>query len=126
MDDGTVNYIRNSVKVVIDAYNGSMDFYVVDPKDPVIATYRRIFPDLFKDGARCRPRCRRTSAIRRACSTSRRSMYDTFHMTDPQVFYNRDDAWRVPVRQSDRYQRAAGSLLHDDAPAGRDRRTSSC
>jgi uncharacterized membrane protein (UPF0182 family) len=46
--DGATNYIRNSVKVIIDAYNGTVDFHVVDPSDPVVATYQRIFPRLFK------------------------------------------------------------------------------
>ena len=76
-DGGDVNYIRNSVKVVIDAYNGTVDFYVSDPADPIVATYRRIFPRCSSRSMRCRPICKstfatpRTSSIFRLCSIAR-------------------------------------------------------
>ena len=70
---GEINYMRNSVKVSIDAYDGSLAFYVWDESDPIVQTYRRIFPDLFRDGkTRCRRVCGATSAIRRTSSRSRR------------------------------------------------------
>jgi uncharacterized protein len=96
MDEGPANYIRNSVKVIIDAYTGAMDFYVVDPKDPVIATYRAIFPTLFKDGAAMPAALRAHLRYPERMFNIQAQMYDTFHMTDPQVFYNRGDAWRAP------------------------------
>ncbi|HET7081768.1 MAG TPA: UPF0182 family protein [Chloroflexia bacterium] len=95
-DYGTVNYIRNSVKVVVDAYNGSMSFYVVDPKDPVITTYRRIFPDLFKDASQMPASLQAHVRYPEGMFNIQARTYDTFHMTDPQVFYNKGDAWRVP------------------------------
>jgi hypothetical protein len=91
------NYIRNSVKVVIDAYNGSVNFYVADAKDPIIQTWAAIFPDLFKP----------LSALPAALHNHIRYPQDlfrvqseqlmTYHMTDPQVFYNREDQWQVPT-----------------------------
>ena len=56
------------MKVVVDAYNGTVDFYLMDPADPIAATYQRIFPGLFKPFAACRRACRSTFAIRRTCS----------------------------------------------------------
>jgi uncharacterized membrane protein (UPF0182 family) len=91
------NYIRNSVKVVIDAYNGSVNFYVADARDPIIQTWAAIFPDLFKP----------LSAMPAALHDHIRYPQDlfrvqsdqlmTYHMTDPQVFYNREDQWQVPT-----------------------------
>ncbi|HMA35949.1 MAG TPA: UPF0182 family protein, partial [Chloroflexia bacterium] len=96
-DTGTdqINYIRNSVKVVIDAYSGAMDFYVVDAKDPVIATYRRIFPTLFKDQAAMPAGLQAHLRYPEELFNIQAQMYDTFHMTDPSVFYNRGDAWKA-------------------------------
>lgn len=96
MNFDSVNYIRNSVKVVVDAYNGTLDFYVVDDKDPLIATYRRIFPTLFKDGATMPAGLQAHLRYPESMFNAQAIMYDTYHMTDPQVFYNRGDAWKVP------------------------------
>ncbi len=63
-----INYIRNSVKVVVDAYTGDTDFYMSDPDDPVIKTWQRVFPAMFKPMSRCRRTCARTSAIRKIFS----------------------------------------------------------
>ncbi|MGI8586711.1 MAG: UPF0182 family membrane protein [Chloroflexia bacterium] len=94
--DGNTNYIRNSVKIVIDAYNGAMTFYVVDPTDPMIATYRRIFPSLFKDGATMPATLQAHIRYPETLFNVQAQMYELFHITDPQVFYNRGDAWNVP------------------------------
>jgi len=67
----TFNYMRNSVKVVMDAYDGSMTFYVADPSDPLIRAWQGVFPTLFSRSARCPRTSRRTSVSRRSCSTSR-------------------------------------------------------
>ncbi len=91
------NYIRNSVKVVIDAYNGSVDFYVADTQDPLIASWGAIFPHLLRPLDAMPPALR--SHIRYPVDLfkiqSERLL--TYHMTDPQVFYNREDHWQVPT-----------------------------
>lgn len=90
------NYIRNSVKVVIDAYNGDVDFYVADPKDSIIQTWSGIFPGLFKPldtmPAALRSHIRYPQDLFKV--QSERLL--TYHMTDPQVFYNREDQWQIP------------------------------
>jgi uncharacterized membrane protein (UPF0182 family) len=87
------NYIRNSVKAVMDAYNGSVDFYVIDPKDPVLQVYRAAFPELFKDlaalPAGLKPHLRYPSNL----FTVQVGKYNRYHMTIPQVFYNNEDLW---------------------------------
>ena len=91
-----INYIRNSIKVVIDAYNGSVNFYTADPNDPIIATWSKIFPNTFKP-LNTMPVTLR-SHIRYPVDffkiQSERLM--TYHMTDAQVFYNREDQWQIP------------------------------
>jgi len=91
-----INYIRNSIKVVIDAYNGSVNFYIADKSDPIIATWSRIFPNTFKPLSAMPASLR--SHIRYPVDffkiQSERLM--TYHMTDPQVFYNREDQWQIP------------------------------
>ena len=91
-----INYIRNSVKVVIDAYHGSVSFYVADPTDPIITTWSSVLPSLFKP----------LTAMPASLQSHRRYPVDFFklqserllvyHMTDPQVFYNREDQWQIP------------------------------
>ncbi|MEH2415719.1 UPF0182 family protein [Nostoc sp.] len=91
-----INYIRNSIKVVIDAYNGSVNFYIADPNDPIIATWSAIFPKMFKPLSTMSVNLR--SHIRYPVDffkiQSERLM--TYHMTDSQVFYNREDQWQIP------------------------------
>lgn len=90
------NYIRNSVKVVIDAYHGSVDFYVAEPQDPIIQTWTTIFPGLFKP-LEAMP-AGLWSHIRYPVDffSIQSERLRTYHMTDPQVFYNREDQWQVP------------------------------
>jgi hypothetical protein len=90
-----VNYMRNSVKVVIDAYNGTTTFYVFDPQDPVISAYRRIFPALFKDAAAMPPALRKHVRYPELLLKLQAAVYGLYHMTHPQVFYNREDLWTV-------------------------------
>ena len=73
MEGGAANYIRNSVKIVIDAYNGSVNFYVSDPADPIVRTYRRIFPALFKPFSAMPADLRKHIRYPRICFLSRRS-----------------------------------------------------
>ena len=103
-----INYIRNSVKVVIDAYNGDVSYYIIDPSDPLVQTYSKIFPTLFKP-AQDMPAFLRTH-IRYPTDlfNIQAQMYATYHMTDPQVFYNREDLWSIPQQF---YKKVQQSIL---------------
>jgi uncharacterized protein len=90
-----INYMRNSVKVVIDAYNGTTTFYVFDPSDPLIAAYRNIFPQLFKDASAMPLDLRRHVRYPELLLRLQAAAYGLYHMTDPVVFYNREDLWTV-------------------------------
>lgn len=91
------NYIRNSIKVVVDAYHGSVDFYVADPDDPVIQAWMAIFPGLFKP-LDAMPAALRSHIRYPADLFSIQSdRLLTYHMTDPTVFYNREDQWQLPT-----------------------------
>ncbi len=95
LDGNFVNYMRNSVKVVVDAYDGTTTFYVFDTEDPIIATYRRIFPSLFKDAALMPPGLRKHVRYPELLLKLQAEVYGLYHMTDPQAFYNREDLWTV-------------------------------
>ncbi|RNC28837.1 MAG: hypothetical protein AWM53_01279 [Candidatus Dichloromethanomonas elyunquensis] len=90
------NYIRNSVKVIIDAYDGTVDFYAVDPSDPVLQTYSRIFPGVFKDLSQMPGSLQSHLRYPETLFTIQANILKTFHMTDPSVFYNKEDAWGIP------------------------------
>jgi hypothetical protein len=90
-----INYMRNSVKVVIDAYDGTTTFYVFDSQDPIIAAYRQIFPDLFKDAAAMPPDLRKHVRYPELLLKMQAAVYGLYHMSAPQVFYNREDLWTV-------------------------------
>jgi len=90
-----INYMRNSVKAVIDAYDGTTTFYVFDPQDPIIMAYRQIFPVLFKDAAAMPPVLRKHVRYPELLLKLQAAVYGLYHMTDPQVFYNREDLWTV-------------------------------
>jgi uncharacterized protein len=87
--------MRNSVKAVIDAYNGTITFYVFDPKDPVLAAYRRVFPSLFKDASAMPQDLRQHVRYPESLLQMQAAVYGLYHMTDPEVFYNREDLWNV-------------------------------
>ncbi|HEX4036685.1 MAG TPA: UPF0182 family protein [Acidobacteriaceae bacterium] len=95
LGDGTVNYMRNSVKAVIDAYTGATTFYVFDTKDPVLGAWRRIFPSLFRDAALMPPDLRRHIRYPQLLLEEQAAVYGLYHMSDPEVFYNREDLWTV-------------------------------
>ncbi|HEY2470316.1 MAG TPA: UPF0182 family protein [Terracidiphilus sp.] len=90
-----VNYVRNSVKVVVDAYNGTVTFYVFDPHDPIINAYRNIFPQLFKDASEMPTDLHRHVRYPELLLREQAAAYGLYHMTDPVVFYNREDLWTV-------------------------------
>lgn len=89
------NYIRNSVKVVIDAYDGTVDFYAVDLKDPILQTYRKIFPGVFKDLSQMPPALKTHLRYPETLFTIQSNMLKNFHMTDTTVFYNKEDSWDI-------------------------------
>ncbi|HKN29604.1 MAG TPA: UPF0182 family protein [Roseiarcus sp.] len=93
---GDINYIRNSVKIVIDAYNGTVTFYVADAADPIVATYRRIFPSLFKPLDAMPPDLQQHIRYPEDLFTIQALQYRAFHMDVPEVFYNREDLWQFP------------------------------
>jgi uncharacterized membrane protein (UPF0182 family) len=95
LGDDLINYMRNSVKVVIDAYDGATTFYVFDNADPIISTYRRLFPTLFKDAAAMPPDLRKHVRYPELLLEMQAQAYGLYHMTDPEVFYNREDLWSV-------------------------------
>src|SRR5207253_3731226 len=92
---GRVNYVRNSVKAVIDAYDGTTTFYVFDTEDPIIAAYRAIFPSLFKDASAMTPDMRKHVRYPELLLKLQAAVYGLYHMTDPGAFYNREDLWTV-------------------------------
>ncbi len=95
LDNNPINYMRNSVKVVIDAYDGTTTFYVFDTEDPIIAAYRRIFPDLFKDASLMPAGLRKHVRYPELLLKLQAEVYGLYHMTDPEAFYNREDLWTV-------------------------------
>jgi len=95
LGNNPINYMRNSVKVVIDAYDGTTTFYVFDAEDPIIAAYRRIFPDLFKDASLMPPGLRKHVRYPELLLKLQAEVYGLYHMTDPEAFYNREDLWTV-------------------------------
>ena len=91
-----LNYIRNSVKVVMNAYDGSLQFYVADQSDPLIQTYQRIFPGLFVPMADMPTGLRQHVRYPEDMFRIQAERLNTFHMQDPAVFYNREDVWAIP------------------------------
>jgi uncharacterized membrane protein (UPF0182 family) len=91
-----LNYIRNSVKVVVDMYDGTVSFYVMDSHDPVLEVYRRAFPGVFKDLNQLSADLKLHLRYPQDLFGIQATQYESFHMTDPQVFYNREDLWVPP------------------------------
>jgi uncharacterized membrane protein (UPF0182 family) len=94
---GRVNYIRNAVKVTIDAYHGTTVFHLLDPGDPIAATIGRVFPQLFTPIDAMPKDLRTRLRYPQTIFAIQASMFATFHMTNPAVFYNREDQWEVPT-----------------------------
>jgi uncharacterized protein len=93
------NYIRNSVKVVMDAYDGSVAFHVIDPDDPVLGAYRRAFPALFRSLDELPDGLLEHLRYPQDLFEAQVARYAAYHMQDPQVFYNREDLWTVPFEK---------------------------
>ncbi|MCL2926790.1 MAG: UPF0182 family protein [Trichodesmium sp. MAG_R01] len=96
-ENNEFNYIRNSVKVVIDAYNGSVKFYVADPKDPIIRTWKKAFSDMFNSIEEMPTSLYTHIRYPLDLFQVQSEVLSTYHMDDPRVFYNREDLWRVPI-----------------------------
>ena len=96
---GNINYMRNPVKIVVDAYNGTVDYYVVDESDPVMGIYQEIFPDIFHSADQVPDGL--TEHFRYPVNFFEVQMqqYTRYHMTNPRVFYNDEDRWRRPFEQ---------------------------
>ncbi|KJF15998.1 UPF0182 family membrane protein [Acidithrix ferrooxidans] len=92
---GNFNYVRNSVKVVIDAYNGSMKFYVTDPRDPIIRSYESIFPGMFTPVSQAPAALVRHFRYPEDLLTVQATMYGYYHITNATAFYNAGDAWTL-------------------------------
>lgn len=92
-----LNYIRNSVKIVIDAYNGTVDFYIADSEDPIIQTYAEIFPDLFHPFSEFPAELISHVRYPQDLFEIQANQYLAYHMTDTRVFYNKEDLWEVPT-----------------------------
>jgi uncharacterized membrane protein (UPF0182 family) len=95
LDSDSVSYMRNSVKVVIDAYDGTTTFYVFDSEDPILAAWRGIFPALFKDASAMPAGLRKHVRYPEMLLQLQAAVYGLYHMTNPEVFYNREDLWTV-------------------------------
>jgi uncharacterized protein len=95
LGENSINYVRNSVKVIIDAYDGTTTFYIFDSQDPIIAAWRRIFPSLFKDASTMPPGLRTHVRYPEMLLTLQAEVYGLYHMTDAEAFYNREDLWTV-------------------------------
>lgn len=93
---GRYNYIRNSVKVTIDAYDGTMSFHVWDPEDPIIRAWRNAFPALFRDGESMQAELKNHIRYPEDLFRVQTQVYLRYHMTEPQEFYTREDLWVIP------------------------------
>ncbi|MEW5720288.1 MAG: UPF0182 family protein, partial [Chloroflexota bacterium] len=96
-----VNYIRNAVKIAIDAYDGATTFYIAEPDEPILKAYRAIFPALFKPMEQLPASLRDHLRYPEGLFSTQAAMYQTYHMQDPLVFYNKEDLWAVPNESAD-------------------------
>jgi uncharacterized membrane protein (UPF0182 family) len=97
----SLNYIRNSVKITINAYDGSMVFYIADMNDPIVRTYDRAFPGTMQPLSKMPADLGRHVRYPEDIFNIQTAIYSTYHMEDPQIFYNREDQWEVPAMGPD-------------------------
>ncbi len=93
---GNVNYIRNAAKIVVDAYNGDVTYYISDPDDPIIRSYERAFPGLFKPFSDMPEGLQAHVRYPNDLFEIQTQQYLRYHMTDVRVFYNQEDVWEIP------------------------------
>jgi hypothetical protein len=96
-----LNYIRNSVKVIVDMYDGTVFFFIMDPQDPILKVYQRAFPGVFKPLNELPSDLKLHLRYPQDLFAIQATEYQSFHMTDPQVFYNREDLWVPPLEKYD-------------------------
>ncbi|MEK7633549.1 MAG: UPF0182 family protein [Patescibacteria group bacterium] len=106
----SINYIRNSVKIVIDAYDGSINFYQVDIKDPIIQTYAKIFPNLFQPMSKIPKSLLSHLRYPEDIFSIQTSVYMIYHMDQPQIFYNKEDQWEIPTISEEQKQDATSEV----------------
>ncbi|MDX1412329.1 MAG: UPF0182 family protein, partial [Nitrospirales bacterium] len=92
-----INYIRNSVKITIDAYDGTINFYIAEPDDPIVRTYARVFPEVFQPLDQMPEGLRRHLRYPTDLFSTQTEQYLRYHMTDTRVFYNQEDVWQIPL-----------------------------
>jgi uncharacterized protein len=97
---GRINYIRNAVKATVDAYDGTTHMYVFAPGDPIIAAYQNLFPNLFLPASAMPADLRAHARYPETLFRIQAEIYRTYHMTDPQAFYNKEDVWDLPMHTS--------------------------
>ena len=90
---GEVTYIRNSVKITMDAYNGNIDFYLFDPQDPIAGAYSTIYPGLFKDASQMPDELKQHVRYPKEIFETQMAIYAKYHQNDPEVFYQQEDTW---------------------------------
>ncbi len=105
-----VNYIRNSVKAVIDAYDGSVILYLANTEDPIIRTYAKIFPKMFRPLSELPKSLRSHLRYPEDIFTLQTAVYATYHMDDPQIFYNKEDQWEIPAVTIEGDQNITGKI----------------
>lgn len=105
-----VNYVRNSVKAVVDAYNGSIVFYQADAEDPILKTYNVIFPGTFKPLAEMPASLASHLRYPEDIFALQTAAYSVYHMDDSQVFYNKEDQWEIPAISTDGESSSSGSM----------------
>jgi len=93
---GTLNYMRNAVKATMDAYDGEARIYIFDASDPIIRAYQRLFPQLFLPASAMPPDLRAHARYPETYFRVQAEVYRTYHMRDPQAFYNKEDLWDLP------------------------------
>jgi hypothetical protein len=96
-----INYIRNSVKIVVDAYDGTVDYYLADPRDPIIRAYSRIYPGLLKGMDRMPADLKAHIRYPKDIFDIQMSIYAKYHQTDPEVFYKQEDIWEFSMLPDD-------------------------
>ena len=103
---GRVNYIRNAVKATVDAYDGETHLYVFAPDDPIISAYQRLLPDLFRPASQMPPDLRAHARYPEMLFRIQAELYRTYHMLDPQSFYNKEDMWDLARHGTNQNQAA--------------------
>src|SRR4030067_3370226 len=110
LNGGSVNYIRNSVKVVVDTYDGTIKFYQTDLDDPIIKTYVKIFPKTFQKLEDMPKGLISHLRYPEDIFTLQTTIYTTYHMDDPQIFYNKEDQWEVPIIAQEEEKQTEGKV----------------